>query len=261
MICTDKTGTLTENRDARRARLDPAGRARPRAGLDGGRRSRPTRCSGSSAGRSQRPAPPSSRPGGPGKSRARRPRSACSSPPGCSGSTSPSARREHARQKLFHFDPKLRLMSTVDERATGSLTVHAKGAPEEVLARATDDRRPRTTTPAHRRRPRGGPRRARALRAAGPARPRGRAAASDPDGATPPSGARTPSRSSACSASSRCSTRPARRLPRPSAAATQAGIRILVVTGDYGPTAAEIARRVGIGRRRRGSSPASSSTR
>jgi P-type Ca2+ transporter type 2C len=27
-------------------------------------------------------------------------------------------------------------MSTVDERASGGLTVHAKGAPEEVLARA-----------------------------------------------------------------------------------------------------------------------------
>ena len=47
------------------------------------------------------------------------------------------ARREHQRRRLFRFDPTLRLMSTVDEREDGGLTVHAKGAPEEVLARST----------------------------------------------------------------------------------------------------------------------------
>jgi magnesium-transporting ATPase (P-type) len=47
------------------------------------------------------------------------------------------ARREHCRLVLNRFDPKLRLMSTVDEREDGGITVHVKGAPEEVLARST----------------------------------------------------------------------------------------------------------------------------
>ncbi len=47
------------------------------------------------------------------------------------------ARREHDRVRLFRFDPSLRLMSSVDRREDGSLTVHVKGAPEAVLARAT----------------------------------------------------------------------------------------------------------------------------
>ena len=42
--------------------------------------------------------------------------------------------RERARRRLFHFDPTLRLMSTVDDR-DGSLWVHVKGAPEAVLQR------------------------------------------------------------------------------------------------------------------------------
>jgi magnesium-transporting ATPase (P-type) len=46
-------------------------------------------------------------------------------------------RRERRRRRLYRFDPTLRLMSTVDEREDGTLTVHAKGAPEEVLRRAT----------------------------------------------------------------------------------------------------------------------------
>ena len=46
-------------------------------------------------------------------------------------------RREHRRRALNRFDPKLRLMSTVDERDDGGITVHAKGAPEEVLLRST----------------------------------------------------------------------------------------------------------------------------
>ena len=46
-------------------------------------------------------------------------------------------RRESRRRALNRFDPTLRLMSTIDQREDGSLTVHAKGAPEEILERST----------------------------------------------------------------------------------------------------------------------------
>jgi len=45
-------------------------------------------------------------------------------------------RREDQRRGQFHFDPALKLMSTIDEQP-GGLRVHTKGAPEAVLARCT----------------------------------------------------------------------------------------------------------------------------
>ncbi|HZQ83910.1 MAG TPA: cation-transporting P-type ATPase, partial [Acidimicrobiales bacterium] len=47
-----------------------------------------------------------------------------------------AATRAARRRHLFHFDPSLKLMSTVDDDA-GRLVVHTKGAPEQVLARST----------------------------------------------------------------------------------------------------------------------------
>ena len=44
--------------------------------------------------------------------------------------------REHGRRHQFHFDPSLRLMSTVDAH-DGSLRLSVKGAPEEIVARST----------------------------------------------------------------------------------------------------------------------------
>ena len=46
------------------------------------------------------------------------------------------AAREASRRQLFRFDPRLKLMSTVDER-DGCLVISVKGAPEEVMARVT----------------------------------------------------------------------------------------------------------------------------
>ena len=43
--------------------------------------------------------------------------------------------RQRHRRALFRFDPRIKLMTTVDETDSG-LTVNTKGAPEEVLARA-----------------------------------------------------------------------------------------------------------------------------
>ncbi|MSW37299.1 MAG: HAD-IC family P-type ATPase [Actinobacteria bacterium] len=45
-------------------------------------------------------------------------------------------RRTANRLRMFHFDPQLRLMSTIDTETRGTV-VHTKGAPEEVLARCT----------------------------------------------------------------------------------------------------------------------------
>ena len=47
-----------------------------------------------------------------------------------------AAERERGRRAVFHFDPSLRLMSTVDQRA-GGLWVDTKGAPEAVLPRCS----------------------------------------------------------------------------------------------------------------------------
>lgn len=42
--------------------------------------------------------------------------------------------REAQRQRQFHFDPELKLMSTVDHMPDGPPVIHTKGAPEAVLA-------------------------------------------------------------------------------------------------------------------------------
>ena len=154
-------------------------------------------------------------------------------------------RREHDRRRLFRFDPKLRLMSTVDQRADGGITVHAKGAPEEVLARSTRIGGPHDHVPledAHR----GevaevlGRWASQGLRVLAVARRR------LPDGSEPPA-RREDAERELCLLGLVALFDP----PRPEVAAAvahchRAGIRIVVVTGDYGPTAVEIARRVGI---------------
>jgi calcium-translocating P-type ATPase len=157
------------------------------------------------------------------------------------------ARREHRRRALYRFDPKLRLMSTVDERDDGGITVHAKGAPEEVLKRSaliggpadhvplTEAWRDEVLAVLDRYASEG-------LRVLAVARRR------LPDGVEPPErredaeeelcllglvGLFDPPRAEVAGAVARCH---------------EAGIRVVVVTGDFGPTAAEVARRVGIAR-------------
>ena len=156
------------------------------------------------------------------------------------------ARREHDRLKLYRFDPKLRLMSTVDRRKDGGITVHVKGAPEEVLERATmigglENHRP--ITEADRREVLDVLARhaAQGLRVLAVARRR------LPNGEAPPE-QREDAEEDLCLLGLVALFDPPR--AEVSAAVARchgAGIRILVVTGDYGPTAAEIARRVGIG--------------
>lgn len=45
--------------------------------------------------------------------------------------------RESGRSAVFHFDPRIKLMTTLDQDG-GSLTIHTKGAPEEVLPRCSE---------------------------------------------------------------------------------------------------------------------------
>ena len=155
------------------------------------------------------------------------------------------ARRERHRHRLFRFDPSLRLMSTVDDEA-GTLVVNAKGAPEELLARTTG-----------------------ILGADGSERPLDAAVRAEVLAAVeryaltglrvlavarrelPPGSEAPEQREEAEQDLVLLGLVALFDPPRPEVADAvarchDAGIRIIVVTGDYGPTAAEIARRVGI---------------
>jgi magnesium-transporting ATPase (P-type) len=125
------------------------------------------------------------------------------------------ARREHRRRKLYRFDPTLRLMSTVDEREDGG--VHAKGAPEEVLARSTMIGGPADHVPLEQ------ADREQVLHVLERYASRGLRVLARrrlPPAAEPPTPGRKPSASSACSGSSACSIRRGQRLRTLSHAAT-----------------------------------------
>ncbi len=155
-------------------------------------------------------------------------------------------RRERLRRREFHFDPLLKLMSTVDER-DGAVWVNTKGAPEAVLPHCTEMSLP------------GGD--------AAPLDEAGRATIEALVDEYANEGLRV------LAVARRRLDRdvdPRRREeaerdlvllglvammdpPRPEVAEAvarchQAGIRIIVVTGDHGLTAAAIARRIGIAR-------------
>ncbi|PPK67243.1 calcium-translocating P-type ATPase [Actinokineospora auranticolor] len=152
--------------------------------------------------------------------------------------------RQAARVRQFHFDPTLRLMSTVDD--LGGVVVNTKGAPEEVLRRTTHLQVP------------GGPRpmsaedRAAVEAAAARFAARGLrvlalAYREVPPG-TPAPTERTEAERDLVLLGLVAMVDP----PRPEVADAvdrchRAGIRLIVVTGDNGLTAAEIARQVGIG--------------
>jgi magnesium-transporting ATPase (P-type) len=53
------------------------------------------------------------------------------------GAQTDVATREANRRWQFHFDPELKLMSTIDRADDGSPVVHTKGAPEALLTRCT----------------------------------------------------------------------------------------------------------------------------
>jgi calcium-translocating P-type ATPase len=153
--------------------------------------------------------------------------------------------RTARRRATFRFDPRLKLMTTVDER-DGRLAVNTKGAPEEILARVTRIHRGQAEQPltaADRDTV------TRVMRdyAGGGLRVLAVAHRVLPAGSAVPS-RREEAERDLCLLGLVAMLDP----PRPEVPAAiervhHAGIRVHVVTGDNGLTAAAIARRVGIG--------------
>ena len=165
-----------------------------------------------------------------------------------------SAADRRNRRAEFRFDPRLRLMSTVDTGERG-LWLHTKGAPEEVLARCTT-----IVGPDGNEQPLDEAARAAATEAVTGQAGQGRRVLgvarrrlTDVPGAREEAERELsllgfvalldPPRPEVAEAVARCHT---------------AGIRIIMVTGDHGTTAAAVARQVGIAREDRWSSPVSS---
>ena len=241
VICTDKTGTLTENRmrvtavwspseeldlDGRRSSLAP--RLRRAGDGDGGVQQRPARRRrrgvrrsdrGGAAGRG-RAAWSDARPGAP------RAASAARVPLRPDAQADVHARR--ARRRRSGSTPRAHPRrccpaARARSRPTASSEPLADGARE--LVRASGGR----------------------LRARRPARAGARPPPAARRRPSCPSGASRPSTTSACWASSAMIDPPRAEVAEAVADCHAAGIRIIVITGDHGLTAAAIARQVGIG--------------
>ena len=137
VICTDKTGTLTQNRMTPVAVWTAAGQAdidpeHPDAHMDRPQRSSPLESLGRIAARCN-------------NARLDDPAGAVGDPTEIAvlnaarilGAETDVAIREANRRWQFHFDPELKLMSTIDRSEDGSPVVHTKGAPEALLDRCS----------------------------------------------------------------------------------------------------------------------------
>lgn len=159
----------------------------------------------------------------------------------------PPEQRDLDRRAVFRFDPRIKLMTTADAEGD-AVVLHAKGAPEEVLthaARFLDHGVERAFTPDDRTAVvhAVGALAARGLRVLAVARRR------QPTGEPPPA-RREEAERDLCLIGLIAMADPARpEVPGAIGLAHRAGITVHVVTGDNGLTAAAIAAQVGIGHR------------
>ena len=240
VICTDKTGTLTENRmRATRLWLQDAELDATSPGVD----ARVPLLVSTAAACTTAEAPSQAQPFGSGDPTELALLSLAAE---LCIAVAPGARNA-ARRAVFHFDPHLQRMSTVDAEPSG-LAIHTKGAPETVLPCCTQlldrDGRPQPLDSAARLRLQQALDRyaVQGLRVLAVARRTLDAAQVELPG-------RQAAEAGLVLLGLVAMVDPPRAaVPDAVARAHRAGIRIHVVTGDYGPTAANIARQVGIGR-------------
>lgn len=162
------------------------------------------------------------------------------------GAETATAAREARRRWQFHFDPEVKLMSTIDRSDDGSPVVHTKGAPEALLPRCShildSDGQPRPLDEPQWRRVEDA---VNAFAAEG-LRVLGFAQRQLPPKKRPPH-RRANAEQDLCLTGLIAMLDP----PRPGvveavAQCRTAGIRIIVITGDHPLTAAAIAERIGI---------------
>ncbi|WP_457030771.1 cation-translocating P-type ATPase [Kitasatospora sp. P5_F3] len=236
VICTDKTGTLTENRMRVTAVWIPGGELSvdevPEASAD--------LCLLADAAAACTTADPAAGHGDPTEL-------ALLDLADRLGTPRPPGERDLERQAVFRFDPHIKLMTTADTRGD-RIVLHTKGAPEEVLTHATgllDHGTEHPLTAADR---------TEVVHAIGRLAARGLrvlAVARRPlASGQPPPARREEAERALCLIGLVAMADP----PRPEIArsieqAHRAGITVHVVTGDNGLTAAAVADQVGIGHR------------
>jgi calcium-translocating P-type ATPase len=234
VICTDKTGTLTRNRMRALALWTSAGESpadRLPAALGEDARALVAVAADCTTAR-------------PGDEHADPTETALLDLAEDAGAPVDEAERDGRRRALYRFDPRLKVMSVATER-DGRLILHAKGAPEEILARA--DRllaRGRET-------PLGPDERARVTNAVSGLADRGLrvlgVARRELPGTDPPA-EREEAERHLCLLGLVALADPLRpEVPDAVARAHSAGITIHVVTGDNGLTASAVAHQAGIG--------------